>query len=223
MSIPSLYSALGYRAVLPTFKNHVIYEQLGLPEYLYKQLILALEYPQWSTPGTIGTLTTSELAPAVREVDCLQITHSIYSEVTAAFTASVSAITQNEFGLTATPCGAYGIFRYNSPTGHYIEHCDAGRILNGTLQLDYPCRNVSFIYYPHNDFTGGELEITTPLGSRLISPKPDHFVLFPSDPRYPHKVYPTLTKSRVAIVNWFSLQGQTDMTAHEFVGVPKGG
>lgn len=175
-----------------------------------------------SVAGGIGTMAKIDITPSIREVDCLLIDPAIYAAMSAAFTATVSVITQKHFGLAATPCGTYGIFRYNSPTGHYVEHCDSGRILNGTLQLDYPCRNISFVYYLNDAFTGGDFELR-PEGYAPIKLKPiaDHFILFPSDPRYPHKVYPTLSGTRYSIVNWFSLQGLTDANAHEFVGVPR--
>lgn len=224
-AIPDLYNAQHYRAVLPTFPQHYVYSQLGLPLALYYELMSALYSPISSSEGRIGTLAQTQVVKNVREVECLHIAPSTYTKIAEAFTASVSALTQQYFGLAATPCSAFGIFKYNSPTGHYTTHCDAGRIIteNGVekVHLDYPCRNISFVYYPHEDFTGGEFELS-PVGDSpiRIKPRADHFILFPSDVRYPHKVFPTLTKSRIAIVNWFSLQGQTDATAHDFVGVP---
>lgn len=219
----SAYSATPYRTILPTLPDHCIWEPMGLPLDLRSKLWAALQTPTGISPGGIGTLAKVDIAPTVREVDCLSIDFPIYSAVCNAFTATVSALTQKYLGLAATPCSTYGIFRYNSPTGHYVEHCDAGRIIGDTLQLDYPCRNISFVYYVNDDFTGGDFELIPEDagGSIRFRPVADNFILFPSDPRYPHKVHPTLSGTRYSIVNWFSLQGLTDSNANEFVGVPR--
>ena len=211
-----------FRTLLPSFEGHFFWNKMGLPLSLQRSLKEAMRSPTGVYKGTVGTLSSPHQLDHIRKVDVLTLPIAVVKEVTDLFTASVSVICEQTFGMKANPCSPYGFFSYKAPGAHYTFHCDGGQVINGNkLNYDYPCRNISFVYYLNEDFEGGEFELAPrePIPSNiLIHPKEDHFILFPSDVRYPHKVHPVTHGERFAIVNWFSLQGQSDTSAPDFVG-----
>lgn len=65
----------------------------------------------------------------------------------------------------------------------------------------YP-RTVSLIYYPNDEYDGGEIEFTR-LGMK-IKPEKNTLILFPSGGEYAHRVYPVVDGLRYSIVQWMN-------------------
>lgn len=65
----------------------------------------------------------------------------------------------------------------------------------------YP-RTLSLVYYPNNEYDGGEIEFTK-LGIK-IKPEKNTLILFPSGTEYAHRVYPVVNGIRYSIVQWMN-------------------
>lgn len=220
-SILNLYSR--HKTILPSFPQEYIYQKLEAPSDIRKLLLSSFKNPKSESDGTIGAQTSQVKDESIRKVKICHLDFKDYLTLSNYFNERVSAFTKDYFALEATPCGSYSFLKYESPGSHYDFHCDAGHAFdfNGEVkfQYDYPCRNVTLVYYVNDDFEGGELELAPTYleNSFLLTPKEDHILLFPSDIRYPHKVHPMRSGTRYAVVNWFSLQGYTDSTAARYV------
>ena len=79
--------------------------------------------------------------------------------------------------------------------GHYRLHSDHAR--------KFP-RTLSFIYLVNNDYEGGDLVFTTPVGNKQIKiPKQENsLIMWPSNFLYPHMVTPVTKGVRYSIVAW---------------------
>lgn len=212
-----------HRTILPTFVGGLHYQPAGItPDVIDATKKAMLDSA--TTPGTIGSPSAITQNNSIRKVDIAMISNPIVNTITQELSAAVNDVCVRSFGLQANPCGAYGFFIYKAPDSHYEFHSDNGHLYeDGTFVYDYPCRNISMVYYLNEEFVGGALEIGERHGQFYtenqitIKPRRDHLLLFPSDIRYPHRVHKTLQGTRLAIVNWFSLQGQTDATARDYV------
>lgn len=214
--ISQLYSP--YKTSLVSFPGGVFYSPLGLPSDLKFSLLDAFRAPVVEYDGTIGSQVQQVSNFSIRKVKVLSLPVDLLNTFSEFVTAQVSALTSAFLQKSATPCGGFSYLKYESPGGHYDFHSDNGHVFTQDgitkLTFDYPCRQVSMVYYLNDDYEGGEIEVA-PEGSSsiLIKPKADHILLFPSDARYPHKVHPLKSGTRYAVVNWFSLEGLTDSTA----------
>jgi hypothetical protein len=63
-------------------------------------------------------------------------------------------------------------------------------------------RTVSLVYYPNDDYEGGELEFIH-FGVK-VKPKAGQLFLFPSGYSYEHKVYPVKSGTRITMVCFFN-------------------
>ena len=93
------------------------------------------------------------------------------------------------------------------PGGHYRPHIDGEALFNdGSGVLSWKKnvdRDISLILYLNQDFEGGELVF--PKLAISIKPRQGMLLGFPSNHHYLHGVNPTISGTRYAIVNWFSL------------------
>lgn len=69
-------------------------------------------------------------------------------------------------------------------------------------------RTASMVYYPNDDYEGGELEFIH-FGVK-IKPKAGQLFMFPSGYSYEHKVHPIISGTRITVVSFFN-----EMTADE--------
>lgn len=189
--------------------SHFIYTPLGLPHATLQALQSSLRNPKSKTETTVGGPAARKVFKSIRDVQALQLSSELITHISDLIHKSTELL----IGLKLKPCGSFGFYQYESPSGHYDWHCDSGHVRNGVLQHNYPCRKVSIIYYPNTDYVGGELELAYSNSGNsddrisLIKIKPavDHLLIFPSDIRYPHRVLPVTSGTRFAIVNWFEL------------------
>lgn len=219
MKLPIVRNYEQHATFLPSIPEKFSYGKANIPEELRMKVIGAMMQAD-SVKGMIGAAGAASTNDSVRKVDCAMVSGELLIEITDHLTKYVNEYSMRTFGASATPCGSYGFFVYRAPGSHYSWHSDNGHLYpDGEFSYDYPCRNLSMVYYLNEDFTGGNLEIGY-RESRFetehmidIKPRADHMLLFLSDIRYPHRVMPVITGTRLAIVNWFSLQGLTDSTA----------
>jgi predicted 2-oxoglutarate/Fe(II)-dependent dioxygenase YbiX len=95
------------------------------------------------------------------------------------------------------------------PGDRYGLHADADRRVDlgerGTIWRRHLDRDVSFILYVNDAFTGGKLHF--PAQNLKIEPKKGLLVAFPSSAAYLHEAEPTESGVRFALVSWAALVG----------------
>jgi hypothetical protein len=69
-------------------------------------------------------------------------------------------------------------------------------------------RTASMVYYPNDDYEGGELEFIH-FGVK-IKPKAGQLFMFPSGYSYEHKVYPVISGTRITVVSFFNEMTQEE-------------
>ncbi|MDH3716015.1 MAG: 2OG-Fe(II) oxygenase [Gammaproteobacteria bacterium] len=164
---------------------------------------------QKGTPSTVqaqGTGSPRDIAVShTRITDYISIA-GIQDQVLEFMRRVFVDLVQTHYGERITWFEQPEILRYR-PGGHYDAHVDAenwdkdaGRWVQG---VD---RHYSLLLYLNGEFTGGEIDFPN-FGLRL-APKPGMMVLFPSDHRYVHAAYPTLTGSRYVLVCWGAVTGR---------------
>jgi predicted 2-oxoglutarate/Fe(II)-dependent dioxygenase YbiX len=95
------------------------------------------------------------------------------------------------------------------PGGHYKAHFDAvakwkspdGNII-WKKSID---RDVSTVLFLNDEFEGGDF-VFPELRVR-VRPEPGLLIAFPSSQHYLHKVEPVISGTRIAMVNWMTVQG----------------
>lgn len=193
------------------------YERAGVPAEIHSQLIADLFSPkQNSSKGKVGAQNSAIEDKSVRDISAIHFQSPSRKPLEDFLQSKIdSFIQQFPWGKNrkAIPCNAWGYFKYDAPGGHYDWHCDEGHVWpNGNIVINYPCRHLTAVYYPNSNYEGGQIELgQRPYGaasqpnSVMIKPEFDHLLLFPSDIRFPHKVHPVVSGSRVSIVNWFNI------------------
>jgi predicted 2-oxoglutarate/Fe(II)-dependent dioxygenase YbiX len=95
------------------------------------------------------------------------------------------------------------------PGGHYKAHYDAmakWKCPDGNIiwkkSID---RDISTVLFINNEFEGGEF-VFPELRVR-VRPEPGLLIAFPSSQHYLHKVEPVISGTRIAMVNWMTVQG----------------
>ena len=95
------------------------------------------------------------------------------------------------------------------PGGHYKSHYDAvakWKCPDGNViwkkSID---RDLSTVLFLNDEFEGGEF-VFPDLKIR-IRPEPGLLIAFPSSQYYLHKVEPVISGTRIAMVNWMTVQG----------------
>lgn len=69
------------------------------------------------------------------------------------------------------------------------------------------------VYYPNDDYEGGELEFIH-FGVK-IKPKAGQLFMFPSGFSYEHKVYPVVSGTRITMVSFFNEMTQSERDHRE--------
>jgi hypothetical protein len=95
------------------------------------------------------------------------------------------------------------------PGGHYKPHYDAvaqWKCPDGNIiwkkSID---RDVSTVLFLNDEFEGGDF-VFPDLKIR-VRPEPGLLIAFPSSQHYLHKVEPVISGTRIAMVNWMTVQG----------------
>lgn len=209
-----------------SFHSHFIWSRANF-DPLCRNALIGEALNLSGQKGKIGGPSSQIKQSSVREVEMLAPSSEVSKKLESYFLPLISNLCQRHFGKRAIPCNSFGYFKYspasqNSQAGHYDWHCDAGHMFeNQKFANDYPCRKITFVYYPHENFTGGQFILgyrsdiennpfasNDPKGNDIefnIQPSEDCFILFPSDVRYPHKVEPVQSGFRLSVVNWFDL------------------
>ncbi len=95
------------------------------------------------------------------------------------------------------------------PGGHYKPHFDAvakWKCPDGTIiwkkSID---RDISTVLFLNDEFEGGDFVF--PELKIRVRPEPGLLIAFPSSQYYLHKVEPVISGTRIAMVNWMTVQG----------------
>jgi predicted 2-oxoglutarate/Fe(II)-dependent dioxygenase YbiX len=95
------------------------------------------------------------------------------------------------------------------PGGHYKAHFDAvakWKCPDGNIiwkkSID---RDISTVLFLNDEFEGGDFVF--PELKIRVRPEPGLLIAFPSSQHYLHKVEPVISGTRIAMVNWMTVQG----------------
>ena len=84
-----------------------------------------------------------------------------------------------------------------SPGYFYKIHCDEAFLNNPETHF---IRELSYVFFANEDFTGGGLSF--PLQKKIIKPKTNTLIIFPSNWCFPHTVLPVTRGVRYSAVTW---------------------
>lgn len=98
----------------------------------------------------------------------------------------------NDYTIATTTKTAIQILRYDKDQ-FFSPHVD-----------DSPNRprRISYVYYINDDYEGGEIEFTW--FNIKVKPKAKQLLVFPSNYAYRHTVYPVISGTRYAMVQWWN-------------------
>jgi predicted 2-oxoglutarate/Fe(II)-dependent dioxygenase YbiX len=65
----------------------------------------------------------------------------------------------------------------------------------------HPCL-ISFVLYFNDDYEGGEIQFKDYIGSSPYKPEAGSLIIFPSDPKYLHRVLPVLSGTKIAAISF---------------------
>lgn len=144
---------------------------------------------------------------STRNVKCADIL-PIVSEIKDLYDNIVHQVINPFYGFKIKDSEMPQLLVYE-PGGHYKPHFDAvarwkcpdGEII-WKKSID---RDVSTVLFINDDFEGGDF-VFPELRVR-VRPEPGLLIAFPSSQHYLHKVEPVISGTRIAMVNWMTVQG----------------
>lgn len=144
---------------------------------------------------------------STRNVKCADIL-SIVSEIKELYNNIVHQVINPFYSFKIRDSEMPQLLVYE-PGGHYKAHFDAvakwkcpdGEII-WKKSID---RDISTVLFLNDEFEGGDF-VFPELRVR-VRPEPGLLIAFPSSQHYLHKVEPVISGTRIAMVNWMTVQG----------------
>ncbi len=144
---------------------------------------------------------------STRNVKCADIL-PIVSEIKDLYDNIVHQVINPFYGFKIKDSEMPQLLVYE-PGGHYKAHFDAvakWKCPDGNIiwkkSID---RDISTVLFLNDEFEGGDF-VFPELRIR-VRPEPGLLIAFPSSQHYLHKVEPVISGTRIAMVNWMTVQG----------------
>lgn len=152
--------------------------------------------------------------PKVRSCHILGVTQALRNFVTTRILESVKPHIVNALGYPQFSLHGHAQFlRYSvreEGGDHFVYHADAAIHVGRKWVVNTPERHLTFTSYLNSNFKGGKIQfqnVVTPDGNLWsYAPEPGTTLLFPSDPRFVHRVTPVEEGTRYAVVGWLTLK-----------------
>lgn len=130
---------------------------------------------------------------------------TLQPELNTFVSKSFTQLAAQHYGVQLDWCEEPKLLRYR-PGGQFAAHADGAELDRETkVWRKSKDRDLSFLAYLDDGFTGGSLTFT--YFNYSIVPRPGLLVVFPSDIRYTHAAEQVHSGVRHAIVSWASVWG----------------